>query len=149
MMKVLANVQTKTNMKKGIEVNTKLNMTMNMNVKMKMNTMLQIGMRCCRFAGDPGGQVKATGQRGPRLDSAPEGVPRRNIKAVISDMNPADARQPDEADMSQRHGTRGGRERELQILLCFLLATDSLSLSLIYEVLPLAILVSGSQQQEF
>jgi hypothetical protein len=66
-MKVPVNTETKMNMKKIIEANAKLNIKvkMNMNVKMKLklklNTILQMGMRCCRFAGYLGDQVKAAG----------------------------------------------------------------------------------------
>jgi hypothetical protein len=92
-------------MKNGSEASAQLNMnmTMNTNVKMKMklNTLLQMGTRCCRFAGDPASQVKATGQTGPPLHSAPEGVPRRNVNAVIPDVNPADWHEPVEAEMSR------------------------------------------------
>jgi hypothetical protein len=76
--KVFVNTETKINMKKIIEANAKLNMKvkMNVNVKVKLNTILQMGMRCCRFAGYLGDQIKAAGadrtaarRRSPRLPS--------------------------------------------------------------------------------
>jgi hypothetical protein len=65
-VKLLVNVKTKMDTKKTIEANAKLNMKMNMNAKMKPNTMLQIGMKSCRFVGHLGDQIKATGRRGPQ-----------------------------------------------------------------------------------
>jgi hypothetical protein len=47
-------VKSKMSMKDGIEANTKLNMKMTR----RLNVMLQMGMRCCRFAGYLNKQIK-------------------------------------------------------------------------------------------
>jgi hypothetical protein len=51
---------------KKMNLNVKMNMNMEKNAKMKMqlHPMLQMGMRCYRFAGCPGDQTKAAGQEG-------------------------------------------------------------------------------------
>jgi hypothetical protein len=72
--------------------------------EMKLNTTLQMGMRCWRFAGYSGDQIKA---RALLREEVPEDLPIRKARPVSPDVNPDGVHQPDEAGTTRRHGTRG------------------------------------------
>jgi hypothetical protein len=77
-----------------------------------------MGMRYCRIAGYPGGQIKAAG-RGPIPDEVLQDLPLRIAELANLEVNHVDIREPDEAATSWWHWKRGSSGGELEILLCF------------------------------
>jgi hypothetical protein len=63
-------MRTDTDIKRNMNIH--INMKMEINVKMKRNMMLQMGMRCCRFAGQAGDRSKPRWWEGSPLDDASE-----------------------------------------------------------------------------
>jgi hypothetical protein len=63
-MKMRTDTDIKMCMKMKLNMKIKMKMKLNMSVQMKMNMTLQMEMRCCRFAGYPGDQIKAARQEG-------------------------------------------------------------------------------------
>jgi hypothetical protein len=94
-----------------------LDMALTMNVKknanIRMNTMLQTRTMCDRFAGRGGDQIKASGVGGDRYSTRSRRSPAQKVKFLIPEVIPGDIHQLDEAEMSRRHGTRGGKFQTL------------------------------------
>jgi hypothetical protein len=68
---------------------------------MKLNTTLEMGMRCCRFAGYTGDQIKTMALL---REVVSEDLSLRNVKLHIREVIPAGVRQPNEAEMSRGTG---------------------------------------------
>jgi hypothetical protein len=81
-MTVFVNVETKMNVKNTFEAKASLKMKMNM--KKMMNAAPQMGMRCCRFTGDVGDQIKSAEVEGAAIRRRFRRSPRQKYTASHS-----------------------------------------------------------------